>query len=190
MHKIQAVHTIQITVSQEPTDLEQVKVLLREAEENATKIIAGACSVEKGLAEIITHYFHPADFEKRKELKEMVIDSEWCSFGNKRKLIEKIILNKNLLQGEDSSRYQKLLADTMKFRNAFAHGQFHVNQQTVSLSFYQDKPQTQELSDNFLKLVEKTLRDANNQTENLAIRMGVKNILTYGFDQTTGETPK
>lgn len=119
MHTIQAVHTIQITVNQEPTDLENVKVLLREAEENAAKVIAGACSVEKGLAEIIAHYFRPDDAEKRKELKEMILDSEWCSFGNKRKLIEKIITNKNLLQGKDVDRYQKLLADTMKTQKRF-----------------------------------------------------------------------
>jgi len=65
-----------------------------------------------------------------------------------------------------------------------------LQQQTVSLSFYQDKPQTQELSDDYLKLVEKTLKEANDVTLNLALRMGVKNILTYGFDQATGETLK
>jgi hypothetical protein len=190
MYKIQAVHTIQMTVSQEPTDLESVKGLLHEAEENGAKVIAGACSVEKGLTEVIAINFQPVDSEKRKELKEMILDSDWCSFGNKRKLIEKIILNNNLLLGEEFTHYQKLLGDTMKFRNAFAHGQFHVNQQTVTLSYFQDKPQTQVLTDDYLKLVEQTLYTANRVTQNLAVRMGVNNVLTYGFNQTAGDTLK
>jgi uncharacterized protein YacL (UPF0231 family) len=179
MHKIQVAHTIQLELSQESTDLEKVKALLREAEENAAKIIAGACSVEKMLSEIIAHYFNPQVEEARTALKEMIIDSDWCSFGNKRKIIEKIITKNNLFSGDKFSHYQRLLSETMKYRNAFAHGQFCVSQHEISLSYYDGKTQVRPLTDEFLKQIEQTLSEANTITTHLALSVGLKNIFSY-----------
>jgi hypothetical protein len=184
MHIIKVKHTVKIVLSQKSTDLEGVISALREAEENRAKIIAGASSVEKTLTEIISHFFSPNDEDARKNLKELIIDSDWCSFGNKRKVVEKIISKKSLLDEKKLSEYRKLLADTMEYRNAFAHGQFIVSQQGISLAYYKDGARSPVLSDDYLKKIEVTLNETNKISMHLALALGLKDIISYESEET------
>jgi hypothetical protein len=185
MHQIKVIVTGTIQVKTVPTNLNAAVDLNKEARRNKGKVLEGALSVENQLVDIIAHYFHPLDAQLRAEFGEVVLNSDWCSFSAKRKLIEMIIQKKSVLQGKDLNQYTKLLHDTMAYRNAFAHGKLSSDDERVWLSYFEGQPRKVELSDDHLKKVEQTLRGAFQQTDFVAIQLGVRKPAEAGLGEAS-----
>jgi hypothetical protein len=172
MRQIQVTVTGQVHVSTEGTNVAQAMDLMREARRNRLKVIEGALSVESLLESVILHYFLGDSHDKREAFKALILDSDWCSFAAKRKLITHIINDQNLLEGRDKDAFDKLLRDVMSFRNAFTHGKLSSDATRVWLSYFESAPRKKELTDDYLARVETSLRTAQGKALELAIKIG------------------
>src|SRR5205814_5689397 len=117
---------------------------------------------------VILHYFFGASHERRAAFESLILNSDWCSFAAKRKLITHIINEQNLLEGRDKSDFDKLMRDVMSVRNAFAHGKLSSDEKRVWLWFFEGRPREEELTDDYLTEIETLLREAFEKTFILA----------------------
>jgi hypothetical protein len=189
MYQIRAFHSGIIHVPTTGINLDVPINLTKEARRNKANVLEGALSVENALAKIIAHYFHPEDAARRNEFQEIVVNSDWCSFSAKRKLVEWIVQKRSLLAGNELGRYQKLLKDTMSYRNAFAHGEFSADDKVVWLSFFEGQPRKQELSDEYWKKVEQALYEARTATMEIELKLGVTKMAAASGSTGETETP-
>jgi len=129
---------------------------------NRLAIIESALAVESMLSSIISFYFFKKDGERKTEFEEMIVNTSWCSFAEKKRLVIAIMKKKNLIEAKEIQEYDKLLARVMQWRNAFTHGAPHVSveSQEVSIHYFRDGSTQELLSDEFLFKVEKILNDA------------------------------
>jgi hypothetical protein len=159
-------------VSTAGTNLTEAINLSREARRNRLKILEGALSVENQLEAVILHYFFGASHQRRAVFESLVLNSDWCSFAAKRKLIAHIINEQNLLQGGDKNAFDKLVRDVMSVRNAFAHGRLSSDDKRVWLSFFEGAPRKEELTDDYLTKIETLLRKGFDKAFELAVKIG------------------
>jgi len=172
MKQITVLASGQVHVSTTGTNVTAAMDLSREARRNKAKVIEGALTVENELATIISYYFFGSSHERMPTFQSLVLDSDWCSFAAKRKLINHIVSELKLLEGSEKSDFDKLLGEVMSFRNAFTHGTLSSDGERVWLSFFQGAPRKYELTDEFLTRVENTLRGAYDQSFALAQKIG------------------
>ena len=109
MKQIQVIVTGTAHVSTTGINLTEAMKLSREARRNRLKIIEGALSVENQLEAVILHYFFGASHERRVVFESLVLNSDWCSFAAKRKLIAHIISEQNLLERSNKNEFEKLM---------------------------------------------------------------------------------
>src|SRR2546427_5105161 len=113
MKQIQVLVSSLVHVSTTGTNITEAMRLMGEARRNRLKVIEGALSVENQLETVILHYFLAASHQRRAVFKSLILDSDWCSFAAKRKLIAHIIGEQNLLEGRDKNEFDKLTKDVM-----------------------------------------------------------------------------
>jgi hypothetical protein len=176
MKQIRVVFSSRTRVSTSGTNLTEAIKLVREAETNRLKVIQGALSVESQLDTLIVHYFFGSAHERRAPFESLVLNSEWCSFAAKRKLIAHIISEQNLLEGREKNEFDKLIRDVMSVRNAFAHGKFLSDEKRVWLSFFEGTPREKELTEEYLAEIETLLRAAFEKTFTLTQKIGATKL--------------
>jgi len=130
------------------------------ANHNRLQVIQGALSVENYLKDIIIFHFFGAADDKAKEFNSRILDTDWCSYGNKCKLARDIIAEKGLLEKKELDSFEQLLRKVGNWRNAFAHGNFEVDHDKVFLCYYKEKPRRDELSEDLLTEIELLFGDA------------------------------
>jgi hypothetical protein len=172
MKRIRVVVSGGTLVSTSDTDLVKGIGVGQEARTNRLQVIEGALSVENQLDAVILHYFFGSSHERRAVFESLVLNSDWCSFAAKRKLIAHIISEQNLLEGADKNEFDKLMKDVMSVRNAFAHGRLSHDETRVWLSFFEGRPREEELTDEYLTEIETLLRVAFEKTFTLAQKIG------------------
>src|SRR5438132_1415428 len=86
-------------------DVYSASLVLREARQNRLVVIESALAIEDAVDTVIERYFFPESPQKRQLFKSLVVDSDWCSFSAKRKLINHIIDEQKLLQGKRKSEF-------------------------------------------------------------------------------------
>ena len=176
MKQIQVLVSGVVHVSTTGTNLTEAMSLIGEARRNRLKVIEGALSVENQLESVVFHYFFGVSHQKRDVFKSLILDSDWCSFAAKRKLIIHIINELNLLEGRDKNDFNEIMKDTMSFRNAFTHGKLSSDATRVWLSFFEGAPRKEELTDDYLTKVETSLRTAYEKAFALAIKIGATQL--------------
>ncbi|HSY74434.1 MAG TPA: hypothetical protein VK810_03105 [Dongiaceae bacterium] len=129
--------------------------LTRQARSNRHVILESAMTIERELSGIISYYFLGAVHEKKTIFDEMILNSDWCSFAAKRKLIKYIINEQNVFESSEKNIFEKLFQRIMSFRNAFAHGEISSDGKIVWLSYFEGTPKKQEISDEYLTEIEK-----------------------------------
>ena len=151
----------------------EVRNLADEARCNRLAILEGALTVENLLSKIISHFFFSHNHDKKAAFDDMILNSDWCSFAAKRKLLNHIINKENLLQGLEKQEFDKGLRDVVSLRNAFAHGRLSSNGKAVWLSYFEGTPRKQELTDQYLTEVESKLQSGWDRCFALAEKMRV-----------------
>jgi hypothetical protein len=172
MKQIQGLLTGIVQVSTTGTNVTEAMELMAQARRNRLKVIESALSVESRLDDVIQHYFLGESHDKRTAFKSLILESDWCTFAAKRKLVTYIINEQNALEGRDKSEFDELLRKVMSFRNAFTHGKLHSDATRVWLSYFEGTPRKEELTDDYLTRVETTLRTAHDKALEIAIKTG------------------
>ncbi len=173
MKQISVIVSEIIHVSTQGTNLTAASELAKQARRNKSKVIEGAATVEKQIISMISFYFFGRAHERKITFDSLVLNSDFCSFAAKRKLMTHIINEQHLLDGPAKNEFDKLLQKTMSYRNAFAHGTLSSSDTTVWLSYFEGGPRKTELTDDYLTTVEKTLLTAYEQCMDLEVKMGV-----------------
>lgn len=152
---------------------EEGAVMLKDVEENKIAILEGAFVVEELLGSIINYYFFPensAPQEKIDLFREHVISTDFFSFNSKIRVLEAILNQTKILEDALKKKYCTKLRDVMHIRNSFAHGEIRTDGKEVRLLFFRGGPQYKTLSDEYLKEIETTLKEAFNETFAIATR--------------------
>src|SRR5436190_15314692 len=109
MKQIRVVKTAQTPVRTSGTNLNEAHKLAEQARINRLQVIEGALTVENQLNAVILHYFFGASHERRAVFESLILNSDWCSFAAKRKLIAHIINEQKLLDGRERDEFEKLI---------------------------------------------------------------------------------
>jgi hypothetical protein len=176
----------QVHVSTKETNVTEAMSLFKEARRNKAKVLDGALTIEHNLAAILTYYFFGRSHERKASFEALVLNSDWCSFAAKRKLLAHVIEEQQLLAGKEKNECEKLLRRVMSLRNAFAHGTLSSDDKTVWLSYFEGTPRKQELTDDFLSEVETTLLQAHNSVFALEQKIG---LVTLSGNDGAAEGP-
>ena len=187
MKQIKVVVTGQVHISTTGTSVTKAMSLSEEARRNRAKVLDGALTIEHDLTAILSYYFFGRSHERKATFESLVLNSDWCSFAAKRKLMVHVIDDKQLLSGKEKNDCEKLLRRVMSFRNAFAHGTLSSDDKTVWLSYFEGSPRKQELTDEFLSDVETILLQAYNTVFDLEQKIG---MVTLTGNHEAAEHPK
>src|SRR5260221_287148 len=117
MKQIKVMVTSMVHVSTTGTNLTAAHDLLSDTRRNRLKVIEGALSVERTLESVIVYYFFGDAHERRAVFESMILGSDWCSFAAKRKLIDHIIDDRNLLQGNEKNIFENVMRKVISYRN-------------------------------------------------------------------------
>ena len=174
MKRIRVAISGQVPVSTSGTNLTEAVKVTDQARTNRLQVIEGALTVEHQLDAVILHYFFGASHEKRAVFASVVLNSDWCSFAAKRKLIAHIINEQKLLEGREKNEFEKLMRRVMSARNAFAHGRLSSDEKRAWLSYFEGTPQERELTDEYLTEIERLLREGFSKAFEVAVKIGAK----------------
>ena len=148
---------------------------MRPVIENKRRILAGAADIERQVELIIAHYFFghdPDNKDGKNRFMTLVLTSDWCSFGAKRRLISHIVNDTDALKGQAKSDYEKVLRDVMSARNAFAHGTLSTDGRKVKLAYFEGGPREKFLDDNYFDKIEHAINNGFSTTREVAIKTG------------------
>ena len=152
--------------------MEDVMPLLEQARQNKLMVVETALTVESQLNSIIAHYFFGENHLKQKIFDELVLNSDWCSFAARRKLVNHIINEFSYFEGSAKNDFDASLRKTISYRNAFTHGELSSDGKRVWLSFFEGTPRKEELTDQFLEKVETVLIETFHTVHKLAQKIG------------------
>jgi hypothetical protein len=182
MKEIKLPRAIVISAFNGPTESitpELADQIMRPVEKNKLCILDVAFDIERKLDRIITyHFFQDKDENKIKsqEFQSLILKSDWCTYGSKRKLIIQIVHDLELLKGKEKDEYSQLLRKTMSYRNAFAHGEIAIDGRDVQLSYFEGEPKAKILTDEYLAEIETNLLKCWDTTFNIGKTSGAMKV--------------
>ena len=110
--------------------------LQKPARRNGSKVINGALSIERWIADIIARFFIRDDLSLREIFHTAIGNTDWFTFESKWRVLRKITKHTPDL---DSTLRKEILRDTKKVieaRNRFAHGTLLTRGEEVYLRYY------------------------------------------------------
>ncbi len=133
------------------------------ARKNGTEVINSSLRIEKRLSVIISSYLFPNTHQvssQRFFFIHEILETDKFSMHFKKEIVLKIIKDFIQVHGSEFSRIEKGLAQIIRYRNAFAHGELSYDAtQGVVLKYYSGSNKTEVLSDDFLQGLEATFKD-------------------------------
>lgn len=138
------------------------------------KIISAAIAIEETLNSIIMLTMFRENIKEHDLILSTFLEADWCSFGIKRKIFNQINQRFDLVKGKNKSDLESNLSRVMKYRNAFAHGAYELNQGVFYLKYFYNKPIEQKLDDEFWEKIETCFMGSFNQLSKLEIEL-IKN---------------
>jgi len=133
---------------------------LEQSRENAALVIWFVIQIEQNLDSVIADYlFGPVvngSVPGRDFFNNHILNTDALGFAKKRIIFMKIVKELNFLNGKEKGELDKLFADAMKMRNAFAHGKIIAHSENEpSIKFFSGKHQSVSLTEQFWTNLEK-----------------------------------
>ncbi len=141
-------------------DVKKASNEIEQARENAALVIWFAIHIEQNLDSIIADYlFGPVingPVPGRDFFKNHILNTDALGFAKKRNIFMEIVKEHNFLDGKEKGKLDKLFADVMKMRNAFAHGKIMAHSESEpTVTFFSGKHQSISLTEQFWNDLEK-----------------------------------
>jgi hypothetical protein len=135
-----------------------------EARQNAALVIWYAISIEQRINTIIANYLFGSVAGQIKPNRDFfinhILNADIITFHKKKGLLVEIASLENIFTGKDNDKLTKLLADTEKYRNAFAHGRIIVDTKLGPIVHYFSNGHKHFiLNDEFWEVLEKSCQD-------------------------------
>lgn len=144
----------------EEITIELLNTIMKPIEINKANILDVANDIENRMSRIITHHFFRSNNETlalANEFNNQILNSDWCTFSSKKKLLVHIINSKAYLTGTDKSNFDNLLSKVMKYRNAFVHGEFHTDGREVRLYYFEGINMSKTLTIDYFNTLKKEI---------------------------------
>jgi hypothetical protein len=100
-----------------------------------------------------------------------VLQSDWCSFSAKRKLLFAVINRDELLPAQDRTKLEKSLSKVIRYRNAFAHGALVLQGDEYVLNYFEGAPQSVKLDNPYWAALEEHFAFAFNSVQQIEVRL-------------------
>jgi hypothetical protein len=151
--KIRTSFTIQTLDTEEHSlNFENILSGMENIRVNKLIIIENAYHIESIIQSCISYFlFGTKDgSDKRLFFETNVLNSNWCSFSSKRKLIKSILDELVEVESKTKAEIDKEVGKVMKYRNAFTHGLITIQSDgDVRLTWSEDRIHNQILNDDF-----------------------------------------
>jgi|GEM_PF-2066740 len=142
--------------------------LINDKRKEIALIITSAIYIETKLKEIISSTLFSEIREEKGFVEGLILDSEWCTFSVKRKLIKQILKRKKILNGKQLNELEKSLRKVEKYRNIFAHGEIFYSHYEIVISYFDELPKEQILDEIFFAEIKQHFVNSDMLLSNLA----------------------
>lgn len=112
-------------------------------------IIQSSLDIEEWIKESLSKILFKHESENSEFLKGIFLDSDFCMFGSKIKILNQTLSHFKVLSGKDRAKLENLLPKVNKYRNAFAHGKIFNNEQNFYISYFEGNILTKELHETY-----------------------------------------
>lgn len=146
----------------------------REIRRTSGRIIAAASAIDQTIAEILLGTIFREVVEHRELVLGSVLNSDWCSFSAKRKMLSIAVEKFDLLHGKKKSQLDACLKRVMQYRNAFAHGHLAHNVEVQELHYYEGGPIIKTLNDSYFEQLERDFLVTWETLEDIVRRVKIK----------------
>jgi hypothetical protein len=120
----------------------------------AGRIVASAAAIEEAIVQIISATLLKEVQIHKELIVGSILKSDWCSFASKKKLLLLAVETFSLIEGKLKTDLESELSKVMKYRNAFAHGSLVHNTDAHELHYFENKPKTARLDDEYFQKLE------------------------------------
>ena len=172
MKEIRLMKTARISVGAEPVQIAEALELHRQFNRNASEILSAALGIERMLGAVISFFLFGQDQSKREFFDTNIMDSDWCSFSAKRKLVKSLMALLQAYTPGDCSRFDQAMARVMRYRNAVAHGTVTYSNGAMSLKYFEGKTIEKNLDDTYWDDVVEAFSAAFEEARVLSIKVG------------------
>jgi len=127
---------------------------IRGIRDRSARIIASTLAYEDMIVQILARSLFREVRENRFLVESLVLQSDWCSFAAKRKLLRETLANLKLTTPAVASSLDESLAHIMRYRNAFAHGTITAEGESYVLKYFESSPKRAVLDDSYWQKLE------------------------------------
>ena len=135
----------------------------------ARGIVQSCHDVEEYLKEIIARLLFNEIKGNKDFIEGILLDSDFCTFSSKRKILKSCLSHYDLLKGKDKSELDKCLSKVMKCRNSFAHGVIKQNGNIFNLHYFEGEIQIKLLNEKYWDEIIDILEKAFKLLDNLEL---------------------
>ena len=128
--------------------------------QRASAVMAAAGAVEDVIVSILLSSILREVKENRELVAAWVLNSDWCSFSAKRKLLLASVKKFSLLGDDEAAQLDKGVGNVIRYRNAFAHGSIQYDGSQYILRYFEGEPRVVVLDDSYWEALEKRINDA------------------------------
>ena len=158
MKPIRLPFRVSVTLSDQPTEIYPAD--FQKVRDRCMQVVYSASAIEDVLTTILEFgLFHGLPLGRRMLLRSVLLDSEWCSFSAKRRLLDVVRKDRSLVP-DDWVALDQNLAKVMRSRNALAHGSISLANGEYSLSYFEGAPKASVLDDDYWTDVETSFNGA------------------------------
>lgn len=128
--------------------------VIRAMRDRGARIVSSALAYEEVIVQILARSLFREIRENRLLVEGLVLQSDWCSFAAKRKLLQATLVNLKLTTPAVASELDQALAHIMRYRNAFAHGMIVAEGIVHVLKYFESSPKRAVLDDSYWQKLE------------------------------------
>jgi hypothetical protein len=138
--------------------------------QRATAVMTAAVAVEDLIVSVLLKSLLREVREHRELVASLILNSDWCSFSAKRKLLFASIKQFSLMNGSEAEQLNKGFGHVMRYRNAFAHGSIQYDGSQYVLKYFEGEPRVAELNDVYWELLEQRINDTWDALNDLYVK--------------------
>ena len=153
-----------------------LKNLLKEIskrKDRGIRIISAALVIENEIKDILKNSIFSELKDSRDYVSSLILDSDWCTFSAKIKMLQSVINKYKFLKGESKNILYQLLSKVIKYRNAFTHGTISYDHESNEfiLNYFEVQPKTSILDESYWEKLEAVFKDTMDKLNMIKMKL-------------------
>lgn len=148
---------------------------IRALRKRSQAVAQSSLDIEEWIKDILGMLlFSKQDSQHFEFLKGIFLDSDFCMFSSKIKILNTTLKHFNLLRGKERSEVENILPKVNRYRNAFAHGKIFPRNGTYYVTYFEGASIEKELNEEYWAELEKVLNRAHELMKILELKVAEK----------------